>query len=145
MPDADRLAAWRDFLVAHTRVMRALERDLKRDFGLTAAQYHVLLKLAGVPGCRMRMSGLASALFSRSGAATKLLDPLVAAGLACREPDPADRRTVYAALTNAGRERLGAANRDHLKAIQREFGTHLRPDEVATVAAFLRRLAGGAD
>ncbi|HEY6597492.1 MAG TPA: hypothetical protein VI011_25830, partial [Asanoa sp.] len=77
--------------------------------------------------------------------ATKLLDPLVAAGLACREPDPADRRTVYAALTNAGRERLGAANRDHLKAIQREFGTHLRPDEVATVAAFLRRLAGGAD
>lgn len=118
---------------------------LKRDFGLTAAQYHVLLKLAGVPGCRMRMSGLASALFSRSGAATKLLDPLVAAGLACREPDPADRRTVYAALTNAGRERLGAANRDHLKAIQREFGTHLSPDEVVTVAAFLRRLARGAD
>jgi hypothetical protein len=67
VPDADRLAAWRDFLVAHTRVMRALERDLKRDFGLTAAQYDVLLKLAGVPGCRMRMSELAGALLYSSG------------------------------------------------------------------------------
>jgi DNA-binding MarR family transcriptional regulator len=141
VPDAARLAAWRDFLLAHTRVMRALERDLKREFGLTGAQYDVLFRLAETPGCRMRMSDLARALLYSSGAATKLLDPLVTAGLACRETDPADRRTVYAAITDAGRDRLGAANREHLKAIQREFGAHLPTDEITTVAAFLARLA----
>lgn len=140
-PDGERLVAWQDFLRAHTRIMRALERDLRRDAGITAAQYDVLVHLSRAEGGRLRMSELAGAVQYSSGAATKLLDPLVRDALVRREPDPDDRRTVYAVITDEGRATYARAGRDHLKGIQREFGVHLPADELDGVRAFLRRLA----
>jgi DNA-binding MarR family transcriptional regulator len=141
IPDGDRLAAWKDFLRAHTRVMRALERDLRRDAGMTVTQYDVLVHLSGADGGRLRMSELTGAVQYSSGAATKLLDPLVRDGLVRREPAPDDGRSVYAVITDEGRAAVGHAGRDHLKGIQREFGRHLQAEELDQVRAFLRRLA----
>jgi DNA-binding MarR family transcriptional regulator len=140
-PDGERLAAWQDFLRAHTRIMRALERELRRDAGITAAQYDVLVHLSRAPGGRLRMSELAESVQYSSGAATRLLDPLVRAGLVVREQAEPDRRAVHAVLTDEGRAVLSRAGRHHLKAIQREFGAYLPDDELAAVRRFLARVA----
>lgn len=141
IPDGERLKAWQDFLHAHTRIMRALERDLRREAGITGAQYDVLVHLSRADDGRLRMSDLAGAVQYSSGAATKLLDPLVRAGLVRRERDANDRRTVYAAITDEGRATFAHVGRDHLRGIQREFGALLPAEELPEVSRFLQRLA----
>src|SRR5690349_14775669 len=95
--DDPRMRVWVDFLFAHQRVTRALETELKRNHGITSAQYDVLLHLGRAPDRKLRMSEVAGAILYSSGAATKLLDSLVRAGLVVRESSPDDRRTVWAA------------------------------------------------
>jgi DNA-binding MarR family transcriptional regulator len=123
--------------------MRALEADLKRDHGLTLAQYDVLLNLWLSPDKRMRMSELARAVQYSSGATTKLLSPLVKNGLVTRESDEDDRRSVYAALSVTGRQVFRRAGREHLPAVEREFAVHVHESELTPVRRFLRRIAEG--
>lgn len=56
---------------------------------------------------------------------------MAGARLVARELAPEDRRGVYAVLTTAGKERLRAAAGSHLDGINRLFGAHLEPDEIA--------------
>ena len=87
------------------------------------------------------MSEVAGAILYSSGAATKLLDSLVRAGLVVRESSPDDRRTVWAALTPAGKDLFVKAGRQHVEGIKREFAAYLRDDELEPVHRFLQRLA----
>ncbi|MDQ2795590.1 MAG: MarR family transcriptional regulator, partial [Actinomycetota bacterium] len=61
------MGVWRDFLRAHTAVLRDLEHELA-DAGLPLSWYDVLLQLVEAPGHRLRMAELADrVLLSRSG------------------------------------------------------------------------------
>jgi DNA-binding MarR family transcriptional regulator len=141
-PDPERLAAWRDFLQGHSRLMAELERELRDETGLSLAQYDVLLRLSEAPEQQMRMRELSAAVLYTTGGVTRLIDRMVAAGLVAREPSRTDRRSVLATLTPAGRELLTRAGRLHLAGIQRHFAAFLPDDELAPVARFLARLAG---
>ncbi|MEV1289608.1 MarR family transcriptional regulator [Micromonospora sp. NPDC049679] len=140
-PDPQRLAAWRDFLQGHSRVMAELERELRAGTGLSLAQYDVLLRLSEAPDQQLRMSELSAAVLYTTGGVTRLIDRMVAAGLVAREPSPTDRRSVLATLTPAGRDLLTRAGRRHLAGIQRHFAAFLPDDELPPVARFLARLA----
>lgn len=137
------VAIWRDYVASHTRIMRAIETELKRDHGLTLAQYDVLLNLWTAPKRRLRMSELAQAVQYSSGAATKLIAPLVKAGLVSRVVDESDRRSAHVTLTSKGRRVFVRAGRDHLPAIQREFAQHLPARDAEVIGSFLRRIAEG--
>ena len=67
---------WQDYVRSHTRIMRAIEAELRSEHGLTLAQYDVMLHLWMTKGSGMRMSELAHAVQYSSGAATKLIAPL---------------------------------------------------------------------
>src|SRR4029453_2441817 len=71
-----RVATWRRFLVAHARLVRLLDDDLRAAHDLSLAEYDALLQLAEAPGRRLRMHQLADrVLLSRSGR-TAVLDRL---------------------------------------------------------------------
>ncbi|MEV4757144.1 MarR family transcriptional regulator [Micromonospora sp. NPDC049559] len=144
-PDSSRLAAWQDFLFAHSRLLRELERELGEASGLSVAQYDVLLRLSHAPEKRLRMVDLSEAVLYTTGGVTRLIDRMAAAGLVTREPSPTDRRAVLAALTPAGEELLRQAGRVHLAGIQRHFGALLPDEELPAVARFLGRLARPGD
>lgn len=135
-----RLAAWSTFLRAHARVVRELERELQADQDLALTDYDVLVQLAAAPERRLRMSELADRLLlSRSGA-TRLVDRLVSDGLVARETCESDRRGQWAALTDAGHDRLRRASPTHLRGVAAHFLDRLSADELAALERMLDRV-----
>jgi DNA-binding MarR family transcriptional regulator len=89
-------------------------------------QHQALLAIRGFPGRdRVTIGELAERLQIKHHSAVELAGRLVANRLAAREPDVADRRQVYLALTPHGEavlEQLAAAHRQEL----RRMGPELR-------------------
>ena len=137
-----RLAAWSTFLRAHARVVRELERELQAGQDLALTDYDVLVQLAAATERRLRMSELADRLLlSRSGI-TRLVDRLVADGLVERVMCESDRRGQWAALTDAGRDRMRRAAPTHLRGVATHFLDRLSADDLASLE---RMLAGVVD
>ncbi len=140
--DGAALVAWRSFLQCHASIVRELDGELVAEHGMTSRDYEVLLYLAQAPDRRLPMSALSErTMLTRSGI-TRLIDGLVACGLIERVSCDKDARVSYAALTDAGYEKLRAAGRTHIAGIQRLFLEHFTPDEVDTLASLLTRLPG---
>ena len=119
-----RLAPWRAFLEAHTRVSRRLDEELRAEHDLSLAEYDTLLTIAWAPDRRIRMRTLAdSILLSKSGV-TRLIDRLVADGLVERSACLSDARGAEAVLTPSGLERLRAAATTHMRGIDNHFHHH---------------------
>jgi DNA-binding MarR family transcriptional regulator len=91
-------------LLAVLRITRVLERI---DAGISPQQYR-MLKLIGLGG--ERSARLAERLAVAKPTLTATADSLVAAGLACREAEPGDRRVVRLHLTQAGRQAVQQAD-----------------------------------
>jgi DNA-binding MarR family transcriptional regulator len=86
----------------HTRMERWCERE-----GLSETRLGILLMLrhAGAP---VPMGALAGRLHVTPRNVTGLIDHLERDGLVARVPDPADRRSILARLTERGTERVDA-------------------------------------
>jgi DNA-binding MarR family transcriptional regulator len=91
-------------LLTILRVGRVLER---LDAGVSPQQYR-MLKLIGAGG--ERSARLADKLAVARPTLTATADSLVAAGLACREAEPGDRRVVRLRLTEAGQAAVARAD-----------------------------------
>ncbi|GAA1801649.1 MarR family winged helix-turn-helix transcriptional regulator [Nesterenkonia flava] len=143
--DPARLRAWTDFLEAHSRLMRLLERDLKASHGLTLSEYDVLHRLEEAGDKPVRMSALAQALLYTTGGLTRLIDRMQDRGLIDRSTSPADRRVVHVVLTSHGLETLRQAAGTHLRGLQRYFGQHLPEGELHAVGTFMQRLVRTGD
>jgi DNA-binding MarR family transcriptional regulator len=116
-----RLAPWRSFLLAHARVSRRLDEELRAEHDVSFAEYDALLTIAQAPGRRIRMGLLAEeVLLSKSGV-TRLVDRLVNDGLVERSACSTDARGAEAVLTERGLARLRAASRTHLRGISEHF------------------------
>jgi|SRR5947209_14560594 len=136
------LAAWRSYLQSHALILRELDADLLAAQGMTTRDYQVLLYLSKEPERKLAMSALAErTMLTRSGI-TRLVDGLVAAGLVQRTSCPSDARVSYAALTDAGYEKLRQAGCTHIAGIQRLFLEHFSEPEIAQLAELLSRLPG---
>src|SRR6201987_5914864 len=95
----DEMAAWLAFLEVSHRLDRVIEQQLRRDAGLSHAQYEVLSRLEAAPGGPLRVSELAEVIIvSRSGLSYQV-GQLEKAGLVRRAKAPADYRGVLAILT----------------------------------------------
>ena len=116
-----RLSPWRAFLLAHARVSRRLDEELRAEHDVSFAEYDALLTIAQAPGRRIRMGLLAEeVLLSKSGV-TRLVDRLVNDGLVERSTCSTDARGAEAVLTDLGLARLRAASRTHLRGISEHF------------------------
>ena len=139
-PHDPRLSAWRAFLLAHARVMRALERELQDEQDLALTDYDVLVQLATADERRLRMSELADRLLlSRSGA-TRLVDRLVAGGLVERVTCESDRRGQWAMLTDDGVARLREATPTHLRGVAEHFVDRLDAGQLRELEGMLDKV-----
>ncbi|HEX5012797.1 MAG TPA: MarR family transcriptional regulator [Candidatus Limnocylindrales bacterium] len=137
-PRDPRVATWRRFLLAHARLERLLDDDLRAEHDLSLAEYDALLQLAEAPGRRLRMHQLADrVLLSRSGV-TRLIDRLVLDGSVERDPCVTDARGAEAVLTEAGLRRLRNASLTHLRGIEDHFVDAIAPDDLAAVDRAMR-------
>src|SRR5262245_41080124 len=136
-----RLAPWRAFLLAHARVSRRLDEELRAEHDLSFAEYDALLTIAQAPERRIRMGLLAEeVLLSKSGV-TRLIDRLVTDGLVERSACLADARGAEAVLTERGLDHLRAASRTHLRGISEHFLGVLDPAALETIERSMTAVA----
>jgi DNA-binding MarR family transcriptional regulator len=128
---------------AQALMVKRFDNQLGRLHGLSFADFLLLQQLGSAPGGRMRRVDLAAALGLTASGVTRSLGPLERIGLVEREPDPRDARVAYAALTDAGRERLQHAEKAAGQlAATLLGGEEWAAGEVASLAGYLTRLGG---
>lgn len=112
--------AWRTFITTMPDLNAAFEADLAAH-ELTMGDYVVLVFLSEAEGNHMRMCDLAAALRLSPSGLTRRLDGMVKAGWVERASCSADRRVMYAHLTERGRQKMDAAAPDHVESVRRHF------------------------
>ena len=141
----DPVAAWRAVLLAQSRAMRSIERDLAAAGEISLTWYDVLLELNAAPDRRLRMQELGlRAVVSRTRV-SRIVTELESAGLVERVPDPEDGRATLATITPAGRTALKQAAPVYLAGIQQHFTRHLTVSQQRAIANGLQRVIDAHD
>jgi DNA-binding MarR family transcriptional regulator len=131
---------WKLLCHAAQRVEARFEADLG-EVGLSLSKMSLLKTLVdeGEPIPLSRLAGKLSCVKSN---VTQLVDRLEADGLVARVNDPVDRRSILAAITDAGRTRFAAGAKAIEKAEHDLFGS-VSPKDYERIVAFLRRFTSG--
>jgi DNA-binding MarR family transcriptional regulator len=132
--------AWLRFLRAHAAVTRELSARLENAHGLTLSDFDVLVQLFHAEGNRLRRVDLARTVLLTASGITRLLDGLERAGWVEKQRCASDARVTYAALTDAGLEKISSARSSHQADIEELFGTRYSAAEKATLDELLARL-----
>ena len=91
--------------LAAKRIHDAMER-FALGHGLSESRLRVLTRLCHRPSRRLPLGALAEGLEVTPRTMTDIMDILERDGLVTRVPDPTDRRSVQAVITEAGLERV---------------------------------------
>jgi DNA-binding MarR family transcriptional regulator len=107
---------------------------------LSAVEFEVLMRLARSPGNRLRMTDLAGQTSLSTSGVTRVVDRMDRDGLVRREACPSDRRSSYAVITTAGRQRLDEALPGHLELVQQWFIGRLTSQQLDDLLTSLRQI-----
>jgi MarR family 2-MHQ and catechol resistance regulon transcriptional repressor len=107
---------------------------------LSAVEFEVLMRLARSPGRRLRMTDLAGQTSLSTSGVTRVVDRMDRDGLVRREACASDRRSSYAVITEAGRQRLDEVLPGHLELVQQWFIDQLTPAELDRTLTALRKI-----
>jgi MarR family 2-MHQ and catechol resistance regulon transcriptional repressor len=107
---------------------------------LSAVEFEVLMRLARSPGHRLRMTDLAGQTSLSTSGVTRVVDRMDRDGLVRREACASDRRSSYAVITEAGRNRLDQVLPGHLALIEQWFISRLSADQLDALLGALRSI-----
>jgi DNA-binding MarR family transcriptional regulator len=131
--------AWRGLIRLREAVMREIDRRLHRDGLISLADYGVLITLVTAPGLRLRMSDLGARRMLTPSGITRVVGRLEEQGFVRREPDPADGRAAFAALTRSGLEALRLAQVVHHATVRELYLDRLTTRELDRLARLLEK------
>lgn len=138
--DPDRVAAWRAVLLAQSRAVRAIERDMAAAGAISLGWYDVLLEVNAGRDRQLRMQELAArAVLSRTRV-SRIVGELESVGYVERRADPDDGRASLVVLTAVGREALRRAAPLYLDGIERHFNRYLSAAAQRSIATHLQRV-----
>jgi DNA-binding MarR family transcriptional regulator len=138
-PDEDRVKAWRAVLLAQSRALRAIERDLEQAGTISLQWYDVLLELNAVPD-GLRMQDLALRTVVSRTRVSRIVAELEEHRLIERAIDPGDARASVATITAEGRQELRRAAPVYLAGIDAHFNRYLTVPQRTAVASALQRV-----
>ena len=123
-----------------TRVLAAVEQELKKAGFPPLAWYDALLELSRAPAGEMRPVELERHMLLPQYSTSRLIDRLVEEGLAVRRECKVDKRGQFVEITDAGRDlqkRMWAA---YSAAIETHVGSKLSDADAAKLCDLLDRL-----
>jgi DNA-binding MarR family transcriptional regulator len=103
-PSTEATAAWIRLMRVQSRVLDAVEQDLKKTGFPPLAWYDALLELSRAPSGEMRPVELEKQMLIPQYSTSRLIDRLVDEGLAARRECKIDKRGQFVEITEAGRE-----------------------------------------
>ena len=106
----DELArAWHELMGRYHRTTCILDRELEAAHGISGSDFEILQQLYDTTDCSMRMSELAGNVHLSQSALSRLVSRLENDGLLKRTMCDQDRRSVFTAITAAGKKRYEQA------------------------------------
>lgn len=137
------LGAWRRMLIAHSRLIRALDQELRDAHNLTLGDYDVLVQLAEAKRGCLRMNEIAEAVVLSPSGLSRRVDRLERAGLVVRNRAQQDARNVEASLTRQGKRIFQKLRTTHRAGVKERFADEFSEEELETLHELLGRLAEG--
>jgi DNA-binding MarR family transcriptional regulator len=144
-PSPEATAAWIRLMRIQTRVLGAVEQDLKRAGFPPLSWYDVLLELSRATMGALRPVELEKQVMLPQYGLSRLIDRLVEAGLVRRKVCEVDKRGLVVEITEAGRELQKKMWNAYSAAIERHIGSKLSDADAAKLAALLDRLGVSCD
>jgi DNA-binding MarR family transcriptional regulator len=139
-PSTEATAAWIRLMRIQSRVLDAVEQDMKRAGFPSLAWYDALMELSRAPNGELRPVELEKQMLIPQYSTSRLIDRLVDEGLAIRRECQNDKRGLFVEITLAGRElhkRMGCA---YSTAIEKHVGSKLSDADAAKLCGLLDRL-----
>ncbi|MEV5830375.1 MarR family transcriptional regulator [Spirillospora sp. NPDC052242] len=140
LDDAE-MRAWLAFLAAGHLMDHEVERQLKRDGGLSHPEFEVLVRLKWADGGRLRMSDLAREVMISKSRLTYQVTRLERAGFVRRAGCETDRRSVWAELTDEGAAALERVRPGHRRVVRESLIDVLSREEIELLGDALGRVA----
>src|SRR5260221_4896607 len=139
-PSTEATAAWIRLMRIQSRVLDAVEQDLKRAGFPPLAWYDALLELSRSPTGEMRPVELEKQMLIPQYSTSRLIDRLVDEGLAARRECKIDKRGQFVEITEAGRELQKKMWSAYSAAIEKHVGSQLSDTEALKLSGLLDRL-----
>jgi DNA-binding MarR family transcriptional regulator len=130
-------AAWRGFLAMYTQLTSRLAKELKRETGLSGADYAVLVGVSEAPAGRIRANELGDELQWEKSRLSKQISRMQERGLVARDTCPTDARGSFVVLTDLGRQTIEQAAPLHVDQVRHWFVDALTAnqlDDLATIS-----------
>lgn len=131
---------WRGLLRMTAQLNARLNRELQDGYGLSHADYHVLVVLSEAPEGRLRVFGLTDALAWEQSRVSHQLARMQRRGLVGRQECPSDGRGAFVVLTEAGRVAIERAAPAHVDTVRQLIFDGLDRDELAALTAVTARV-----
>jgi DNA-binding MarR family transcriptional regulator len=122
--------AWIGFQRMRIEVNEVLARRLARDFGLTEADFVVLLRLSRSPEHRLRARDMGAALHWERSRLSRQVSRMETRGTVARAPSEGDARGYDVVMTDAGRAAFQTAWPAWVEGIRHCFADVLSPGQL---------------
>jgi DNA-binding MarR family transcriptional regulator len=129
----DEQRAWRGLMVMQDHLGEYLERQLRRHFGISNADYHVLAHLSEADDGRLRSFELAALLRWEKSRLSQQLSRMERRGLVTKERCPTDQRGAVAIITQRGADLIATAARQHVADVRNALIDHLTPAQLTAL------------
>ena len=139
-PSTEATAAWIRLMRIQSRVLDAVEQDLKKAGFPPLAWYDALLELSRAPSGEMRPVELERQMLIPQYSTSRLIDRLVDEGLAARRECKIDKRGQFVEITEAGRELQKKMWSAYSAAIEKHVGSKLSDADAMKLCGLLDRL-----
>ena len=139
-PSTEATAAWIRLVRIQSRVLSAVEQDLKRAGFPPLAWYDALLELSRAPSGEMRPVELEKQMLIPQYSMSRLIDRLVDENFAARRECKMDKRGLFVEITLGGRELLKRMGCAYATAIEKHVGSKLSDVDAAKLCGLLDRL-----
>jgi DNA-binding MarR family transcriptional regulator len=130
---------WHTWMQAHRLLLRELDRDLQRDYGISKPEFSVLVTLHGTSGGQMRVGELAESLGWEKSRVAHQLTRMENRELVDRTDHESNGRRAGIRLTAKGRSTAQNAIVGHGANIRRYFFEALTSDQAAAFDAWGRQ------
>src|SRR5271154_1594295 len=139
-PSTEATAAWIRLMRVQTRVLDAVEQELKKAGFPPLAWYDALLELSRAPSGEMRPVELEKQMLIPQYSTSRLIERLVDEGLAVRRECKIDKRGQFVEITEAGRELQKKMWSAYSAAIEKHVGCKLSDADATRLCGLLDRL-----
>lgn len=132
--------AWRGLLRMTSQLNARMNRQLLQEYGISLADYEVLVALSEAPEGQLRVFEVADALTWEQSRVSHQLARMQRRGLIAREGCATDARGAFAVLTTAGRAAIERAAPAHVEQVRQLVFDELGHEQVSALTEITTRV-----